>query len=215
MSTTDYHRLLWQVIDKNTAGGDHSSFVMTLGKLLNPEDYKPDNENAGYNTSLLVDNTMMCTVNYTDAGSHYSLLWDNLLKNGKGPPAGEEEQKKIDDAKKLLYKVYPTEISEYYKKWMTVSSRYLNELLNLEDEMKEKYGDYWETHYDERKKLLPSYPDYNLMQDTAEAAIDSINVDKHGIYYLQMKPLIEGLINIYISIPNKLSLSTVVLNSRD
>ena len=151
MSEVDYHRLLWQQLDESVANDVQSMFVLNQGQLLDPEDYKPENRDAGYNTSTLVDNAMKCSVNNAETGSHYSVLWEQLLSTGQGPRGGTESEVKFDDAKSKLYKVYPTEKSDYYIHWLEVETKYHIELLDLKDKMTEKWGDAWEKHYDERK----------------------------------------------------------------
>ena len=154
MSEVDYHRLLWQQLDESVANDAQSMFVLSQGQLLNPVDYKPENRDAGYNTSTLVDNAMKCGVNNAETGSHYSTLWNQLLQYGEGPKGGTESKVKFDNAKAKLYKVYPDEKSQYYLHWIDVDRKYRTELLDLKDQMKEKWGDNWKKHYDERKDLL-------------------------------------------------------------
>jgi len=191
MSEVDYHRLLWQQFDKSVANDAQSMFVLSQGQLLNPEDYKPDNRNAGYNTSTLVDSAMKCGVNNAETGSHYSMMWEQLLSTGQGPRGGTGSKVKFDNAKALLYKVYPTVNSDYYNQWLEVDNKYRNELYDLKEQMQEKWGDSWKKHYDERKNLVPSYPKYHQMEPTVSQALDDIEQYVKGIYYPQMKPLIS------------------------
>ena len=88
-------------------------FVLSEGELLDYADYEPSNQMFGYNTSKLVKGTIKCAVNKTDTG--YS-----CLNAGQDPPLDTANQVPFKNAKSLLYKVYPQEISEYYQGWITI-----------------------------------------------------------------------------------------------
>ena len=79
----DYHRLLWQELNK-IYGGASSIFVMTVGKKLSSCDYDITNEHAelaAHNTFELVNETISCSTNHTPNGSLVSTMWKRLLLN--------------------------------------------------------------------------------------------------------------------------------------
>lgn len=187
----DYQRLLWQQLNGMLANDDLSMFVQSDGQLLDPVDFQPLNQKSDYNTSLLVDDTVKCAINKADAGAHYSVLWKQLITSGQGPPSDELDEVKFENARSLLYKNYPTQISDYYKKWNDVYRQYRIELVQLEDNMKQKYGDSWKEHYEEQKNLVSSYNKYNMMKPHVEPAIESILQYRYGKYYSQIQSLSE------------------------
>ena len=102
----DYHRLLWQRLNKSY-GNASTIFVMAVGKQLSFSDYDitGNAELAAQKTFELVNSTIACATNYSPTGSSVSLMWERLLQ-GKGPKAGPEHRPAFEKAKSVLFKNY-------------------------------------------------------------------------------------------------------------
>ena len=150
----DVHRLLWQQLS-NMYGNDNSMFVLTIGKYLNLLDYSPNNlREAGHNTFELVNSCISCNVNYSPTGSRISIQWEQLLCQGKGPPATDTQRPAFEKARDLLYTNYETrEPTKLYKKYLKATAALAEKKVELMIECQQEYGDNWEAFI--RKCYLP------------------------------------------------------------
>ena len=159
----DVHRLLWQQLSKMYGNDDNSMFVLTMGKYLNFLDYSPTNlREAGHNTFELVNSCISCNVNYSPTGSRISIQWEQLLYQGKGPPATDAQRPAFEKARDLLYTNYKTrEPTELYKKYLKATAALAEKKVELMRECQQKYGNNWEAFY---KEMLPATEEYQQFQ---------------------------------------------------
>ena len=159
--SVDYHALLWQQLNKSFAEGTNNAFVMAVGKFLLYSDYSLTNENskvAENNTFELTDACIGCGTNYNPTGSRISILWDQLLHQGKGPQAGPEQQAAFEEARKALYKVWETNTpTPFYQSYIDANVTYMEKVTQMKCEYMEKYGDSWEAIYDEVIRATTEY----------------------------------------------------------
>ena len=95
----DYHRLLWQELNKNFGNASTSVFVMAVGQQLSSFDYCITHEHAKLADQKmfeLLDRTLSCGTNYSPTGSSVSGKWERLLKEAR-PRAGHEAQPAFED----------------------------------------------------------------------------------------------------------------------
>ena len=60
----DYHRLLWQELNKNFGDASSTIFVMAIGQQLSSSDYNIHDKLAAQKTFELVNHTIPCATNY-------------------------------------------------------------------------------------------------------------------------------------------------------
>ena len=83
ITVVDYHRLLWQELNKKLATYKSSIFVMARKQICSYE-YSIDKDNeksAAHNTFQLVNDTISCATNYSPTGSWISEMWEKLAEN--------------------------------------------------------------------------------------------------------------------------------------
>ena len=162
---SDAQRLLWQHLNKlYVQDAEDNIFVLSIGKYLLYSDYSPVTlpQQAAHNTFDLVDSCIACNVNYSLKGSRISTQWEQLLYNGKGPPADAAQKPAFEDAKALLYTNYDTrERSELFKNYIKASAEFAAKRVALKRECHQEHGDNWKTIYDE---LLLTTEEYQQFQ---------------------------------------------------
>ena len=162
--SVDYHSLLWQQLNKAYAGTDQA-FVMTTGMFPLYSDYSLSDGNAKIaemNTFELTDRCIACGTNYNPTGAKISLLWDQLLNYGKGPPAGPELEPAFKNARDRLYKAY------------------IQTSIKMKYEYQEKYGDDWEKFYDEGIRATPEYKTWEKLNKEVTPLLKAINEWVYG-----------------------------------
>ena len=92
----DWHRLLWQKLNKMFGSASTSIFVMTVGQQPSSFDYSITHghaELAAQQMSELLNRTISCGTNYSPNGSLISTKWETLLRNQKeGPDVNHMKQ---------------------------------------------------------------------------------------------------------------------------
>ena len=190
----DYHRLLWQELNKNF-GNDSTIFVMAVGQKLSFCDYDVTAghaELAAQKSFELVDHTIACATNYSSKGSPVSLLWETLLLE-KGPKAGPDEQSAFREAKKALFVDYdkhkPTELyQDYLDKEIVLKQKELE----IKRESIKDYGDQWKVNFDESLKASKEYLEFEHVTNVVKPHLDAIEVWKHGPLFHHLNHLKQG-----------------------
>ena len=189
----DYHRLLWQELNKNF-GNDTTVFVMAVGEILSSADYSITDghaELAAKNTFQLVDHTIACAINCSK-GSPISTMWTRLLQ-GRGPRAGPEEQPAFAEAKRALYVDYDKKLpTELYKEYRVKEHALMQKELQIEDELREKYGDQWKVYFDKRLKASKEYLDFQYASEEVKPHLDAIKIWIHGPLVHDLDSLKQG-----------------------
>ena len=182
--SVDYHALLWQQLNKNFGEGTNNTFVMAVGKFLLYSDYSLTNDNqkvAANNTFELTNTCLGVGPNYNPTGSTVSLLWKTLVKEGKGPSAGPEQQAAFEQARKALYKVWDTRTpTPFYQSYLDANSAYQLKRITMKYEYQEKYGDNWEAIYDEAIKATPEYLTWDRLHKDVAPLLNAIDEWVYG-----------------------------------
>jgi len=194
--SVDYHRLLWQQLNKNFGDGKSAMFVMRTGQQLLYADYdvSGDPDIASYNTFKLVDETVNVAPAFTPSGSNISNLWQQLLDGGKGPNPGPAEKTAFEKARKVLYKRYPEEKSEYYIEYIDKKFKLEDKRYDLEKKMKDEYGDDWEAYLEERLKRTREYYEYSEIETRVKPHLQAIDAWDYGPLKDTIVPFKEGTV---------------------
>ena len=173
----DYHRLLWQELNKNF-GNDTTVFVMAVGEILSSADYSIADghaELAAKNTFQLVDRTIACAINCSK-GSSISEMWKRLLRK-KGPKPGPEEEPAFQKAKLALFVDYDKNLpTKLYKEYHDKEDALKQKEHQIDCGSQKNYGD-------QRKVNLKTSKEYSDFQRVAERVkhhLDAIKVWEHG-----------------------------------
>lgn len=153
--SVDYHRLLWQELNKNFSNGTNSTFVMAVGQQLLYSDYDVSGnvKVAAYNTYELLNKTAKCGTNYTPGDSRISLKWKQLLYEGKGPNAGPQQQAAFEKARAVLYIDYANKKhTKLYEDYLDKKAARDMKKVEMEFDYQDKYGDRWQVRFD---KMFP------------------------------------------------------------
>jgi len=197
ISSPRYQRLLWQELNKKFGGGDKSVFVMTTGQTLLHSDYDTSNPAAGFNTFELVDKPLLCSINYSPAESRISVKWEQLLNERKGRNAGPQQQEAFEKAKQVLYDKYPTEYSDFYKKYLELEKAYRQKEVQMQRELQEKYNDDWKAHFDKEFHACDEYMDYYSMHERVDPQLKAIEQWREGPFAGTLKQLRQGIYVYY------------------
>ena len=189
----DYHRLLWQELNKYFGDGVNTIFVMRPGQQLLYSDYDitGDEDRAAYNTFQLVNETLACSLIYTPNGSDISTMWEHIF-SGKGPIHCQEHKAAFEKASKLLFRKYPDEKTKFYIEYDAKQQNLIEIRQKLKEEMKEKYGDDWEVHFDEELKETTEYIQFKDIEDRIEPHVKAIRDWEKGPLDTTIAPLEEG-----------------------
>ena len=187
----DYHRLLWQELNKNF-GNASTLFVMAVGQKLSSCDYDVTaghDKLAAQKTFELVNHTISCATNYSPKGSPVSVMWERLLQ-GNGPRPGPEHQPAFEKARHALFMDYtrdkPTEL---YQGYLDKEVALKQKELELERESQKSYGDQWKVNFDKSLKASKEYLEFQRVAEVVKPHLDAIAVWKHG-------PLVHNLNNM-------------------
>ena len=190
----DYHRLLWQELNKNF-GNDSTIFVMAVGQKLSFCDYDVTAghaELAAQKSFELVDHTIACATNYSSKGSPVSLMWETLLLE-KGPKAGPDEQSAFQEAKNALFVDYdkhkPTEL---YQDYLSKEIALKQKEFEIEDKCQDQYGDQWKVKFDRRLQVSKEYIEFQHAAKVVKPHLDAIEVWKHGPLFHHLDYLKQG-----------------------
>ena len=185
----DYHRLLWQELNKNFGDVSTTIFVMAVGQQLSSSDYDitaGHAELAAHKTFELVNHTIPCATNYSSKGSSVSVMWERLLQ-GKGPRAGPEHQPAFEEAKRVLFVDYdknkPTEL---YQGYLDKEIALKQKEFQIEEECREKYGDQWRVNFDKKSQVSKEYIEFQCAAKVVQPHLDAIEIWRHG-------PLVHNL----------------------
>ena len=196
--SVDYHGLLWQQLNKSFAG-TNQAFVMTTGKFLLYSDYSLTNENTKVverNTFKLTDTCIGCGTNYNSTGSRISLLWDQLLNQGIGPPAGPELEPAFKNARRQLYKVWDTRTpTPFYQSYIDANAAYYLKVVKMKHEYQHEYGDDWKEFYDEEIHTIPEYTIKEKLEKEVLPLFKAINEWIYGPLYSVLEPMKKGTTN--------------------
>ena len=193
--TVDVHRLLWQKLDEVYGNDPNSMFVLTMGKALYYADYSPTKfpKVAAHNTFELVNSCIACNVNYSPTGSIISLRWEQLLYEGKGPKATEEQRPAFEKAKALLYENYETrKPTELYEKYLEAKSAFERKKVQLMRECRQKYCDNWEANYNELLPATEEYQQFQALDREVSPQLQAIDEWVYGPLANVMAPLKQG-----------------------
>ena len=199
-ASQDYHQAIWEAVKGHYCDGISSTFVMSTGMSLDSADYDVTNPKASYNTSVLVDNTLRCSINYEPTLSHVSTLWELLLNNGKGPNPGPSDKEAFENAKRLLYFDYSKLTrSKLYDQYYEKQDKCRKAKQKLENDLKKQYGDSWMDEFDKQWPTRPALIEYKDIQKKVEPLIAAIDVWENGTLYSTIKPLKDStLVCLYI-----------------
>ena len=191
----NYHRLLWQELNKNY-GNASTIFVMAVGQQLSSFDFDiaaGHAELAAQKTFELVNHTVSCATNYSPKGTLVSVMWERLLQ-GTGPKAGPEHQAAFEKAKRTLFVNYTThKPTALYQGYLDKEIALKQKELQLEDECQEKYGDQWKVNFDKRLKLSKEYIEFQRAADVVKPHLDAIEVWKHGPLVHNLNQMRQGM----------------------
>ena len=195
--SVDYHELLWQQLNKSFAKGSNDAFVLAVGKFLLYANYSEVNDNAiraAFNTFELTDTCIGCSANYNPTGSKISMLWDQLLNQGKGPQAGPEQQAAFEQARSTLFKVWDTRTpTPFYQSYIDAKSAYLGKTILMKAQYKKEYGDGWEELYDQVIVTTPEYLNYQRLDKDVAPLLKAIDEWVYGPLYGTLAPMKKGM----------------------
>ena len=189
----DYHRLLWQELNKNF-GNASTVFVMAVGQQLSSFDYDitaGHAELAAQKIFELVNYTIPCATNCSSKGSLVSVMWERLLQ-GEGPRAGPKQQPAFEKAKNVLFMDYdknkPTELyQDYLDKKIALNQKELQ----IKDEY-QKDSDRWKGNFNERLQLSKEYTEFQHVAQVVKPHLDAIEVWEHGPLFRNLNHMKQG-----------------------
>ena len=199
----DYHRLLWQELNK-LYGGNSSVFVMAVGHTINCSTYDITGNAAmaACKTFELVDSAISCAVNYSPTGSSISYLWQTLC-NAKGPRADSQHQPAFEEAKKALYKNFgKRERSKFYNDYCE-KKEVIKE--KIQKECKQQHGEDWEVHwadYFDKKYSSKEYEEIHELGKVIQRHSDAIDVWLDGTLAPDINRIkesaLQNIVNLHI-----------------
>jgi len=190
----DYHRLLWQELNKNFGNETSTVFVMAVGQQLSYFDYDvcKNTKMAAYNTYQLVNSTIACGTNHNTAGSSISLMWERLLQ-GKGPGAGQKHRPAFEEAKETLYVEYPKRKNELYEKYLTKKNALEQKKVKMQDDCKKKYGNQWKANFEREFNGCIENNEFQDLKASVEHHLKAIEVWEHGPLFHILNPIKKGI----------------------
>ena len=195
--SVDYHALLWQQLSKIFRQGSMETFVLAVKKFLLYSDYALVKENpkrAERNTFELTDSCIECSTHYNPIGSKISILWDQLLNQGKGPPPDPEQQAAFEQAQHTLYKDWDTRTpSPFYQSYIDAKTAYLGKMVLMKAKYKKEYGNSWEEPYEEAIRATPEYQNYHKLDKEITPSLKAIDDWFIGSLAGVLSPMKKGM----------------------
>lgn len=178
----DYHRLLWQELNKMYGNGSSTVFVMAVGQQLCSSDYDVTGnaKMAAFNTFELVNNTISCSTNFCAAGSTVSFMWEHL-QLGTGPSAGPQQQADFYKAKEALYVDYvKSKRTKLYDEYLEKKQAREEKKIQVKTYCKNNHGDRWEEYYREGFNASTENIEFQDLAAEVIPHLNAIEVWRHG-----------------------------------
>ena len=178
--SVDYHRLIWQELNKSFANSIDTIFVMRPGKQLSYYKYDVHSDHAEYNTYRLVDETIACSPTYTPKGSKLSTMWEYLFQ-GQGSLQDPKHKKDFERACEFLYEQYPARKSKFYVEYDTKQRELMEVKQKLKDEMIKNYPDDWKVYYNEKIVESEEYIQFEDIKERITPYLRAVKIWEYGL----------------------------------
>ena len=192
----DYHRLLWQELNKNFGNAPSIIFVMAVGQQLSSSDYDitaGHDKLAAQKTFELVNHTIPCATNYSPKGMLVSVMWERLLQ-GKGPSAGPEHQPAFEKAKHALFVDYTrNQPTQLYQDYLDKEIALKQKKFQIEEECRNKYGDQWKSNFDKRLEASKEHTEFQHVAEVVQCHLKAIEVWEHGPLVHNLNHMKQGM----------------------
>ena len=190
----DYHRLLWQELNKKFGNASTQVFVMAVGQQLCPSEYAityGNTELAAQNTFELVNHTIACATTYSPKGSSISKMWERLLQE-EGPKAGEEHKQAFEKARDELFAKYKEKKpKKLYQDYLDKEIALNEKKLQIRGECQND-GDQWESNFKEKLQHSKEYIEFEHAAKVVQPHLDAIEVWEHGPLVHKLRQMRQG-----------------------